>query len=454
MSEATNRPRIAVVGGGLTGIATALRLSHSGEYSVTLFEKAERLGGLSASYTWESSSGQKITWDKFYHVILSTDGPLRQLLDELGVADKLFWRETRVGFFGDGRLVSFSSSWDFLRFPFLSLWQKLRLALGILRCARITDPQALDKVVVRQWLTTVFGRRVYESFWAPLLRSKLGAASERTSAAFIWATIRRLYGARQQSGGHRERMGHVSGGYHTILQAAEKKLRAQGVKLRLAEGANSLKSAEASDRSANCWIINDDKELSFDRVILTTPCAEILRLIPNEEHAYWKRLAEVEYLSLVCVLLILDRSLSPYYVTNLLDQTLPFTGIIEATNIVAPEDVGGAHLVYLPKYMPQEDPVTNWTDEEIRQRFIESLKRVFPDLQDSQIRHCAVFREKYVQPLQDLNFLKNMTGFKSPLAGLYVVNTSMIENSTLNNNAAVTLGRNCADEVTADLQNS
>ena len=89
--------------------------------------------------------------------------------------------------------------------------------MGIVYSSRIKDPGRLDRIVVREWLTRVFGRRVYENIWEPLLRSKLGDAREKTSAAFIWATINRLYGARGSGGSKKERMGHVSGGlpYHS-----------------------------------------------------------------------------------------------------------------------------------------------------------------------------------------------------------------------------------------------
>ena len=175
----------------MTGISAALRLGQEPNLEVTLIEKADHLGGLSDYFSWGP-----VTWDRFYHVVLSTDEVLIGFLSDLGLEKNLRFTETKSGFFGDGRLVSLSSNSDFLRFPFLSLWQKCRLALGVLYSASFKDGSRLDQLYVRQWLTSVFGRRVYEQIWDPLLRSKLGSAREETSAAFIWATIRRLYGAR------------------------------------------------------------------------------------------------------------------------------------------------------------------------------------------------------------------------------------------------------------------
>jgi protoporphyrinogen oxidase len=159
-------------------------------------------------------------------------------------------------------------------------------------------------------------------------------------------------------------------------------------------------------------------------------------------------LAAVEYLGVICVFVVLSRGLSPYYVTNLLDPELPFTGIIEASNVVDPAELDGKHLVYLPKYVPKDDSAKKLSDDEIVARFVSGLKKVHPDLKDAEILHTAVFREDYVQPLQDLGYLERSGGMETPIEGVYVCNTSMIENSTLNNNAAITLGRTAAGVMT------
>ena len=462
MNSRVSEKRVAIIGGGMTGLSCALELAKRSDCKITIFEKDDVLGGLSSAYCWED-----VCWDRFYHVVLSTDGPLQEFLADVGVADELFWRETKTGFFGDGKLVSFSSTWDFIKFPFLSPWSKFRLGLGILRSSKISDPEKLDKIFVRQWLTTMFGRRLYESLWEPLLRSKLGAARERTSAAFIWATINRLFGARE-SGAQKEKMGHVHGGYRTILAAAEKTLKAQGVEICAGAQVVEVGLSDTGKVTLSYQQSGATVEAVYDEVVFTTPCPTILTMLrkdiekniePNVEkdieqapEEYWDNLSAVEYLSIACVFLVLKKPLSPYYVTNLLDKRLPFTGVIEATNIVRPEDVGGKHIVYLPKYMPAEDPVQGWSDEKILEEFVGGLKYMYPNLTEEDILHRRVFRERYVQPLQEVNYLQRLGGFQSPIPHVYVVNTSMIYNSTLNNNAAVNLGRECAGEIAKSLQ--
>jgi protoporphyrinogen oxidase len=434
----TEHASVAIIGGGMTGITAAIRLAEAG-HPVDLYEARDHLGGLSDAYGWDG-----VTWDRFYHVVLSTDERLLRFLRELGLGDRLFWRQTKSGFYGDGKLVSMSSMLDFLAFPFLSLWQKFRLGTGILRSIAIKDADRLDRLYVSEWLTRVFGRRVYERIWDPLLRSKLGEARHQTSAAFIWATIARLYGARSGES-KTEQMGHVRGGYATILAAVAARLDGLGVRLHLGAPVDAV-APRASD-GAGMTLRSGNQSYSYDKVLLTVPAPEVLRLTGRSgaDGPYWKALADVRYLGVLCLFVVLDRGLSPYYVTNLLDTSLPFTGIIEATNIVDPSDLGGHHLVYLPKYVSADDPLVSQTDEAVAEALLAGLRKVHPELPAAAVLHTKLFRESRVQPLQEVNYLDQTRGIQTPIPGLYLANSTMLYNSTLNNNAAVALAESAAE---------
>ena len=103
------------------------------------------------------------------------------------------------------------------------------------------------------------------------------------------------------------------------------------------------------------------------------------------------------------------------------------------------------------KYLTSEDPLNTYSDEEIIQLFIDKLRTVFPDLKDEEISHMRLFREIYVQPNQELNYLDRIVGFKTPLPNVYLVNTSMISDSTLNNNTAIALARKAVEAINSDL---
>src|SRR5437764_4940140 len=139
-----SREHFGIVGGGLLGLALALRLAQRG-YRVTLLEAAEHVGGLADA--WQLGD---VTWDRHYHVTLLSDAHLRGILQELDLDDDMQWVQTRTGFLVDGRLHSLSSIWDFLKFQPLGLTDKLRLAWMIWRASRIPVCQILDQRPVGQ----------------------------------------------------------------------------------------------------------------------------------------------------------------------------------------------------------------------------------------------------------------------------------------------------------------
>ncbi|MBP7616824.1 MAG: FAD-dependent oxidoreductase, partial [Steroidobacteraceae bacterium] len=189
----------------------AHRLAGQGRH-VTLFEAAPQMGGLASA--WRLGD---LVWDRHYHVTLLSDTDLRKLLAELDLDREIEWAETRTGVFAQGAMHSVSNTWELLRFPVLGLTDVLRLGATILGASRIRDWQSLEQISVSDWLVKWSGRRTYERFWLPLLRSKLGDAYADTSAAFIWATIQRLYAARR-SGMKKEMFGAVRGGYAHVLE--------------------------------------------------------------------------------------------------------------------------------------------------------------------------------------------------------------------------------------------
>ena len=420
------------------GLATAYYLSKKG-YQVTIFEKENEIGGLSRPA--EIMPG--IHWDRFYHVILTTDKELLEFIEDIGLSLDIQFRETKTGFYSGRELHSMSSTMEFLRFKPLSLFDKLRLGAGIFYASRISDWKRLEKLYVKTWLMRVFGRRNYEKMWEPLLRSKLGNASDQTSAAFIWATIKRYYGTRQ-TGSKKEMMGCVRGGYYSILKNIRKHLSDNGTQI--VTGYN-VKGLEPKKNGRLQILSGNGSSFEFDRVVATVPNPIVMQMLPNMSDELKSQLQAIQYLSVICVSLVLNRSLTPFYVTNLTDSDLPFTGLIEATNVIPGEVLDGKTLVYLPKYLPPGDPFYEKSDKEILKDFLKGLKSMFPDLTEEEIIAEAVYREPNVQPIQKIGYSENILPVKTPLKNFYMVNTTMILNSTLNNNEIVKLARKAADLV-------
>lgn len=429
--------RFGVIGGGMTGLATAWHLAGAGA-RVTVIEREAELGGLVRS----AALLPGLVRERYYHAILTTDADLIGLLDELGLKEQLEFRETRTGFFTDGRLHSMSSTLEFLRFPALSLIDKARLGLGILYATRVNDRAALERANAATWLTGVFGRRIYRKIWEPLLRSKFGSAKEQASAALIWAIIRRYYGTRS-SGQMKERMGHVRGGYQAIVDRLRDRLEQRGVRIVTGCPVEALGATPGNGVAVRAG----GEHLAFDRVVVTVANPALVRLWPEMPPAYRERLGAVRYLDLICVTLVLRRQLSPFYVTNLTDEGLPFTGLIEGTHLLP--DPAGRAVVYLPRYMPAGDPWWGKTDQEVMAGFLAGLRRIFPELRDEEVLAAHLWRDRHVQPIQEVGYSDKIVPLETPLPNLFLLNTTRIADSTLNNNEVVRIVREALPRLTA-----
>lgn len=431
------KTHVGILGGGITGLAAAYYLLRAG-VQVTVVEARPQLGGLATYFDFGP-----FHWDKYYHCILTSDRPLQTLIEDLGLSEEMRWRETKVGFYAKAGLYSVSSSLEFLRFPLLSLWEKLRFGLGIIYASRIPDGRALESISVSEWLIRIFGKGCYEKMWGPLLKCKLGSCREEASAAFIWATIARLYSTRDRDAGQKERLGYVRGGYRTVFTRLIQEIERMGGKLVTGVPVERIESRE----DGGIDFVTTNGRLAFDRAVVTSPSHVASTLVPELSAEYVRKLNAVKYLGIVCTVLVLKRSLTPFYVTNLTTNDVPFTGVIEMTNLISMEETGGRHLVYLPKYIAPGDSLFEASDEEVWNLFRADLQKMFPDLQESDIERRFIFREKLVQPLPVMHYSDIVPPMETGVPNLLLANTTQIINSTLNNNEMVKIAHRAVDMI-------
>lgn len=428
---------IGIIGAGTLGMTLGYRLSQAG-HRVTVLETGAQIGGLA---TWFDYGD--FTWDKYYHVILRQDEQLLSLIDDLGILPRMRWKETKTGFLWRGKLVSMSNNWEFLRFPVLSLPDKARLALGILYIQRVNDAGPLERVTAAKWLTRVFGRRVFERIWEPLLLSKYGVLYDRVPAVIMWATIRRYYKTRSKGDG-KETLGHLSGGLKTLFDALEHGIIQAGGSV---ETGAAVTEILAGDEPGVAVRVGDEMRW-FDRVISTVPSKVLNRLAPDTKLGAASTSGAPHFLGVICLALVLKRPLSPFYVTNLIERGMPFTGVIEVSALTGTDAMDGNHLVMLPRY---DEPDSAWFERpeaEVASEFLGALRRVMPDI-ESNVDRFFVHRAKHVQALW-INEPPKGQGPRHTADGrIWSVNAEMAGRDTLNNNAIVQVANAAAQAIGA-----
>lgn len=418
------------------GLFLAMKLTKAGQ-RVTIIEASNELGGLASA--WQFAGVQ---WDRHYHVISKTDSFLRELLAEVDLESEIDWVETKTGFYSGGNLYSMSNSMEFLKFPPLSLIEKFRLGATIFGASKIKNWKKLEQIPVDRWLKKWSGAGTFKKIWLPLLRAKLGDNYNKVSAAFIWATIQRMYKARR-TGLKKEMFGYVPGGYETILNKLTSELVSRGTRINLGQGVQSIRPLD----EGGVEIEMGSRSAVFDHAVITTASNIAAKICPNLNSDERRKFESIQYQGIVCASMLLKKSLSPYYVTNITDEWVPLTGVIEMTQIVDPNFFGGNHLIYLPKYVPADDPWLTKSDIEIEKTFKETMFKMYPSLTEDDIIAFKISRVKNVMAVPTLNYSENLPPMKTSVPGVYVINSAHIVKGNLNVNETIEIGQEAFDEL-------
>ena len=161
----------------------------------------------------------------------------------------------------------------------------------------------------------------------------------------------------------------------------------------------------------------------------------------NEQHN------DIKYLGVICPSILLNTSISPYYVTNITDTWPPFTGIIEMTALIDKKETKANHLVYLPKYVTPDNDLFNKSDDELRELFLGSLYKMYPFLSEDDLRFWGVSKARIVFALPTINYSKNVPGVTTSLGNYYIINSAQIINGTLNVNETINVAESKLTEI-------
>lgn len=441
--------RVAVIGGGIAGLTAAYRLARQG-HRVTLWEQDEQLGGLAAAFPLPG--GAEI--EKFYHHLFMSDRAIVELMEELGIADSLRWIDSNVGFFFDGHIYPLTTATDLIRLPFIPLIDRIRLGLVTLYLQRITKASGkwtrFELVTAWEWLRRAAGQRAFDRVWGAQLMAKFGPRAPEIAMAWFW---NKIFLRTQSRPGllAREQLGYIDGSFNVLIDRLAEACRELGVDIRSGVGVHALNDG---DPAASRFVIEgtDGRRDDVDITVATIPSPLILRLVPDMPAPYREQLTSMTYQGAIVILLQLDRKLSDTYWLNIGDDRLPFTGIIEHTNLLDPADYGGSHLVYVGKYLDWDHPFVAMTDDEVRTELVPKLRLVNPDFDDSWIEHMWVFRARAAQPIVTLDYSHKVPPHKTPVPGLYIANMSQIYPEDRGTNYAVDLGNRVAAIVADDVR--
>jgi protoporphyrinogen oxidase len=423
--------RIVVIGAGAMGLAAGYYALERG-HRVAVLESAPEPGGMAAHF---DLGGLSI--ERFYHFVCKADRPTFDLLDELGLGGRMRWVATSMGYYIDGRLEAWGDPLSLLRFPRLSLVEKLRYGAMMFLAIRRAEAGRLENLSARDWITRWCGARVYERLWAPLFKLKFYQYADDISAAWMWTRIKRLGTSRRSM--FQEELGYIEGGSQTLVHALVDAIRARGGDLHLSIPAKRV----VVEAGRVAGVVAGAQTFPADAVICTVPTPLVPYLAPDLPAADLARYRAIVNIGVVCVVFRLKRSVSPHFWINISDPRFEIPGIVEFSNLRPAGDT----VVYIPYYMPVAHPKFARDDAFFRTEGFGYLKLINPALGDGDLIACHVGRLRHAQPVCPPGFAAMLPPVETAIAGLQIADTCFYYPEDRGIAESVRLGRAMAERV-------
>lgn len=417
------RKKLTIVGAGFTGLAAAWYLNRR-RFKITVVERDAKPGGMAGG--WKKADWDW-TLDKHYHHVFASDNKFKDLVKDLDLEHKLYYKRPVSNFFVDGRQISLMTS---LKDP------KSALALGKLKL--IKNWEELEDKKAVSWLKDNMGKETFDKFWEPLFKGKFGRYQKRVSLAWFWARIKK----------RTFKLGYYEGGFQEMANRMVKILKRRGVKFKF-----NTEVTNVGKNPKGFQIITNKGRYNTDYVLVTTPMPTALDLVwflPEKDKKKW---GKINFLHAVTLNLVLNQPLlEKTYWLNISDSRFPFVSLVEHTNFIPSKRYNDKHIVYLGKYLTEKSPIWRMDKKKLLRLYEPFLKKINPDFKRDWIDDSKLFKTKFGQHVVRPRYFKKIPTIETAIPQLFLANITHIYPWDRGVNYAIELGQNAAEKIEASLK--
>jgi protoporphyrinogen oxidase len=407
------KQKLTIIGGGITGLASAYIASKNG-WDVTVLESSPQMGGLMSTF---SIGGTRL--EHYYHHFFTHDVELLWLCKELELEDKLFFHKTTMGVFSKGKIYNFNTPIDLLKFNPLSFFDKLRFGLTSLYLANIADWRKMENISALDWLYKYAGKGTTNSLWKPLINVKFGPYANGVPISWMIGRLAQRMNSRKDT---TERLGYLQGSSQILLKRLLKILKNRNVKL-----VTNVRVVNLTVRNNILTSVKTSRgEFSKGKFLFTMPSCYLSPLLKKIDLNYAKEIENIKYFGAVCVVLEMKKKLSDIYWLNIADEGYPFGGVIEHTNFISSKHYHGSHIAYLSRYFAASDPIAKMSGAQVQQHMLSSLKKVFPNFDNKNVKNTHVFKTNTAAVVCSKNFSKKVPECRTPIENMFLATMAHI----------------------------
>lgn len=430
--------KIGIIGSGYSGLTIAKELVEKGQ-NVIIFEKQPYVGGMVDTIEIFDTR-----LEKYYRHIFKSDTEAIKLIKEMGLDSELIWPATKMGYLSNKKPYLFGTPVSLLKFKPLNLIQKLRFGFNVIHIKLINNYKKLEKVTAEKWLKDRIGDKVYSQVWEPLLISKFGEKKDQISMAWLWGKIKLRSTSSTPEG---EQLGYIKGSYQKLTDKLYEYLLNKNVDIKLETSVKEI--IKENDKYVVKYTKNDKEEKEeFDVIVSTIDYKGFEKLFDkymNEEEK--QKIQKVNYTSARTMMIVANKSFSPFYWLNIGDNDIPFGGIIEHTNFIDKSNYDNNYILYISNYMTEDNKLYNVSKEELLKEYMKSLTKINKEFTMENIKDYYVFDEKYAQPIIECNYSEYIMNDKLEKEKIYLCTMPQIYPEDRGMNYAIRTGMNLANKI-------
>ena len=361
MTSPRTRPRVVVLGGGLSGLSAAYGLARTKAFDVTVVERGAALGGLAASFERDGHF-----YPLGYHHILHRDRTLLYFLDRIGALRSVAWKRIRMFFRVGGKLYNLANPIDFLAFP-MSLADKARFTWMMARAFGKSDWSDWQDRSAVDLLDSWASPGVRAALFEPLTRLKFELPCEEVSGAWLGARLHHREGSAP--------LGYIPGTNWTttLCEGVTRLVTDADIAVRTSTSVAAIARSEGRVRSIE---LSNGERLEADLVVSSVPTEVYMGFVPEDAT---EELASIRYSALVSVICASRKKVSPdFYWMNLasLDRSACGIFLLNSLNsgIGAP---GDSCVNFVTHLNSRSRAFFAKSDEELIAGYLEDFRAIF-----------------------------------------------------------------------------
>ena len=407
----SNAPQydVVVIGAGAMGLAAAFHTSKAGA-STRIFEAGAVPGGMAAHFDFDG-----VSLERFYHFVCLTDYDTFELLEHLEMKDAVVWKNTKMGHYAHHKLHAWGNPFALLAYPHLNPIEKFRYALMAWWCTKRQSWGKADSMTAPDWFRAWLGDSCYRKTFEPLLQKKLFEFTDIVSATWIATRIQRIGRSRQSL--MKEKLGHITGGSQTLVDALCTQIKAHRGEITLSAPVSSVTPIENGLKAIETAT---GEVVTAREVISTIPTPFVPQMIPALSDDEKSKLGAIDNIGVVCLVYKLKKPVTGRFWVNIDDANIAIPGIIEFSAL---RDFGDDHIVYAPYYMPVTNERWAWSDDALLDEAFNAIKTVNPSLTDDDLLSRQASRLTYSQPICTPDFMSKIPEIETSLPGVQVADT-------------------------------